>query len=553
MKIAPLLPTVLYLLLCTKILQAQQRSSWEIIQTEIFNQNCIGCHLEGSSFARQSGLVLTGDVAYENLIDVPPRNSQAAADGLMLVSSEGRLTAPHRSFLWEKINQANQAHFYNDHPNYGSLMPLGQQSLTNGQIAFIQQWIENGASRDEVIADSTLLQDTTRYEPPEFQALAPPTQGHQFHLGPFNVWSADKWDREFLYYEPYPTTEDLFIKRYEISMRPGSHHFIMYHYPSGKATPEPQTYRDIRSSSGSYNLVPALQLNDLFPFFFFIGTQVPYTSYHFPEGVALRVPSGSGFDLNLHSVNRTGETQIGEVYVNLHTVDRSEVTHAAQYDNFGNYDITLPPNQTTTLAYTGTFTETRHIIQMWSHSHEHTTEFKIEGVGGDYDKELIYWTNDWEHPPFLQFDPPLTMQAGEGFRLTTTYQNNTNGTITFGPLSTDEMQFVFYLYYTGNVSSVQSEQKIPSEYALHQNYPNPFNPETTIRYTLPERSDVSLKIYNLLGREITTLVYAQQNAGTKRISWDGRDRFGSEVSSGIYIYRLAAGKFVFARKMMVLR
>jgi hypothetical protein len=83
---------------------------------------------------------------------------------------------------------------------------------------------------------------------------------------------------------------------------------------------------------------------------------------------------------------------------------------------------------------------------MWSHSHEHTLEFRIEGVGGEHDGELLYWTNDWEHPPLLELDPPLTFEAGDQVRLVTTYNNWTNQLIEFGPLSSDEMQFMFYIY-----------------------------------------------------------------------------------------------------------
>jgi hypothetical protein len=90
---------------------------------------------------------------------------------------------------------------------------------------------------------------------------------------------------------------------------------------------------------------------------------------------------------------------------------------------------------------------------LWSHSHEHTVEFRIEGVGGEHDGELLYWTNDWEHPPLFYFDPPLTFEAGDQVRLVTTYDNWTDETIEFGPLSSDEMQFMFYIYYTGDLST----------------------------------------------------------------------------------------------------
>ncbi|MCH7679852.1 T9SS type A sorting domain-containing protein [candidate division KSB1 bacterium] len=528
--------------------RAQETSTFQIIQTQIFNTNCISCHQPGTSFARQSGLVLTEGSAFGNLVDVVPKNAAAVADGLVRVTSEGGEFAPHKSFLWEKINAPEQNHFYQDHQNYGSLMPLGLDYLTNGQLAFIKQWMIAGAPASEAVANVTLLADTTRYTPPDFVALDPPQKGFQLHLGPYDVWPAELHDREFMYYQPYPTTEDIFVTRYEISITQNSHHFLLYNYPDGTTTPIPNVFRDVRNAQGVGNIVHLIQLGNLFPFQLFIGTQLPYLNYYFPPGVALRLPAGSGFDLNSHSVNRSGEPQQGEVYVNIHTVDPGEVQRAADYDFFGNFNISLPPNATTTLTYDGFFDEKRQIIQMWSHSHEHTLEFNIYRIGGEDDGERIYWTSDWEHPPFLGFDPPLTVNPGEGFRLVTTYDNWTNNKIEFGPLSSDEMQFVFFLYYTGEVVASVDQETLPENFRVEQNYPNPFNPATKIRYSLPKNGLVTLKIYNVLGREVQTLISEIQTQGEHLVEFDG-----SALSSGIYFYKLEAAGLSEVKKMILMK
>ena len=121
-----------------------QESTWSRIQGKILNNNCIIYHYAGSSFARQSGLVLTQDVAYENLVDVEPRNRSAAEDSLLKVSSEGGIMGLGFSFLWDKINAPDQLHLFNDHPNYGAIMPLGLSYLTNSELSFIRTWIEAG-------------------------------------------------------------------------------------------------------------------------------------------------------------------------------------------------------------------------------------------------------------------------------------------------------------------------------------------------------------------------------------------------------------------------
>ena len=549
-----------WLLLTCAALFAQQPDTWPVIQEQIINPKCTICHFSGSTFARQSGLVLTADSAYQELTQELPHNTAARNDGLVRLSRTGGLPGIEQSFIWEKINAPNQEHFYNDHPNYGSLMPLGLPALTNGQLAFIEAWIAAGSPDQGAVADTALLQDTSSYAPPPFVALNPPAQGFQLHLGPYSVWNSALHDREFLYFDPYQTTEDLYISRYEIAYRPGSHHFILYNYPDGKSAPAPQIYRDLRNEQGQIDFLVALQLGNLFPFAFFIGSQTPLVNYAFQPGVALRLPAGSGFDFNVHSVNRGDSAIIGEVYVNMHTVDFSEVQHVADYDNFGNFNFTLPPNQVTTISKTFTFSEQRHIISMWSHAHEHMTQFRIEGVGGAHDGELLYWTNDWAHPPTLELDPPLTFEAGDQIKLVTTYNNWTNNWINYGPLSTDEMQFVFYIYYTGQVTGLDHDapQTAVESFSLAQNYPNPFNPTTLISYTigtrqLPATGNVTLTIYDLLGRKTKTLVNESKSAGKYSVTWDGRDAMGNPMSSGIYIYRLQAGNYVQNRKMLLIR
>jgi hypothetical protein len=95
--------------------------------------------------------------------------------------------------------------------------------------------------------------------------------------------------------------------------------------------------------------------------------------------------------------------------------------------------------------------------------------------------------------------------------------------------------------------------QVPVGFTLEQNYPNPFNPATTIRYQLPKASRVILKIYNIFGHEVRTLVNERQSAGVNSVVWDGRDQSGKEVSSGIYIYRLQAGESIQSRKMSFVR
>lgn len=109
-------------------------------------------------------------------------------------------------------------------------------------------------------------------------------------------------------------------------------------------------------------------------------------------------------------------------------------------------------------------------------------------------------------------------------------------------------------FYHGILVGIDDRSaSLPRKVTLHQNYPNPFNPSTTIKYDLPEDGKVTLKIYNVLGQEVRTLVSKHVRAGYHKVVWDGKNNFGVTVGSGLYVYRLQTGKNVLARKMMFLK
>jgi len=95
--------------------------------------------------------------------------------------------------------------------------------------------------------------------------------------------------------------------------------------------------------------------------------------------------------------------------------------------------------------------------------------------------------------------------------------------------------------------------QIPSEFALGQNYPNPFNPITRMDYLLPRRSDVSIRVYNMLGQEIITLLRQEQPYGKYSVSWNGLDKSGKQVASGVYFTELKAGSIRKTKKMLLLK
>ena len=103
------------------------------------------------------------------------------------------------------------------------------------------------------------------------------------------------------------------------------------------------------------------------------------------------------------------------------------------------------------------------------------------------------------------------------------------------------------------VTSVEALNAIPASFELSQNFPNPFNPTTKISYALPSNAFVSIRIYDMLGREVKALVNREMNAGNHSVEWNGENGAGIKVASGAYIYRIDAGSFISTKKMIMLK
>jgi hypothetical protein len=113
---------------------------------------------------------------------------------------------------------------------------------------------------------------------------------------------------------------------------------------------------------------------------------------------------------------------------------------------------------------------------------------------------------------------------------------------------------IIVLEYTGLATSVDDYAEIPDRYVLDQNYPNPFNPTTSIEFELPAATTVSVRVYNVMGQLVRTLVDAEmKEAGRHGVVWDGRNAAGYRVASGTYVYTLDYGDSRKARSMVLLK
>jgi hypothetical protein len=150
--------------------------------------------------------------------------------------------------------------------------------------------------------------------------------------------------------------------------------------------------------------------------------------------------------------------------------------------------------------------------------------------------------NEWEDP--VRISTPNV------------FQPDFNSKVGFLGNSTDDCLVLWsdinfgglYATYCAATSDVNGEQQLPQNYSLSNNYPNPFNPSTDFEFRIAEPGFVTIKIYDVLGNEVASLVNEEKPAGSYKISFDA-----SGLSSGVYFYRLTSGSFVETKNMILLR
>ncbi|SVA39623.1 uncharacterized protein METZ01_LOCUS92477, partial [marine metagenome] len=316
-------------------------------------------------------------------------------------------------------------------------------------------------------------------------------------------------------------------------------------------------YRDIRDENGNY--IPETFAHMAYQHFV-TGSQYQVFNYNLPEGVAFKLDPQYGIDQNSHYLNYTNDTTYGEVYANLHMVLLSEIEHVAEILQLGETNLQLPPQEVTTVNKTvwieDEFGEPITVIQLMSHAHLNNESFSVyrRNQNDPGVRELIYLALDWEHPPIHQYDPPLEFGIDEGIEMEAVYNNETNEMIEFGFLSTDEMMFLFGIYYTNETVGVdRTDQGLPGQFSISAPYPNPFNPSTTIEYSLPKGNAVNITVYDLMGNKVRTLIDDDKAAGTWSILWDSKNESGVSVAAGIYFFNIRTNHFYYTKKAVLLK
>lgn len=436
-----------------------ENSAYHDIQEAVFDKSCASsaCH---AAPANSFGLNLSYGLSYENLVGRAPNNPAAAAAGMKLVDPGN----PENSFLLTKLMGPTAA-------EQGQRMPFGGGVIHTGKIEAVRKWIEAGAPQTGKIAgigDLGVLRDPDEvFEPP---APPVPGEGYQLHLPPFKIEPGT--ERE-VYYKTQiadengnPVEGDIFINRVEIFYPAGSHHFILYRL----------TEAGLAKGILENGIIPDIAVNPQDEFreldpedsdlvlghfgvdrLFVVGTQTDDTLFKFPEGVGLRMPGDTIYDLNSHYINLLGdETLIGETYVNIYTIPEEEVQYEAVEIFVSNRSINVPPGTTRVAKMTwhvedeldrrGHDTDTAlNVFLLTSHMHRHGELFEIfQGSTGD----LLHRSIAYDDAPITPFDPVLRLDSEDTLKFQCVHNNyDTNEPLKFGLTSEDEMCIIFGYYY----------------------------------------------------------------------------------------------------------
>ncbi len=205
-------------------------------------------------------------------------------------------------------------------------------------------------------------------------------------------------------------------------------------------------------------------------------------------------------------------------------------------------------------VFAGTYGDGLYITEddgtTWTKSANLSASF-IYSITIDQDGKI--YVSSWEAGVFVSEDDGQTWTSlgmiGFGVSSLMVSQSSTNSTIPAGTVFAGTSDGKLYMKNTNGVTGIgDSKEIIPTTFALEQNYPNPFNPSTTINYSIPVAGNYQLKVYNIIGEEMATLLNGETNAGMYSVHFDA-----SGLSSGIYLYRLIGNNVNIVRKMILMK
>lgn len=350
---------------------------------------------------------------------------------------------------------------------------------------------------------------------------------------------------------------------------------------SGSAPPRRLTPASVYDPDGHHMIMwsgqgPGVFYNDVWSFDFGTGAWSAYTPAGGPpeirygvgytwDPLAADLVTFAGFTSNgrYHDVWRFNASAVTWTDASPATGPLERCLHAACYDAVGRRMIMYggqnsgPLDDLWALDFdTGTWTELlpspkpagRYFTAMvYDAANRRATMFggqtQLSAVNEVWAFDL--WTNAW-----TQLAPAGTAPTSR-YGSAAIYDGANDRMIVFGGFDTAVRNDVWALEGLSETST--GVEPLPARAILHPNHPNPFNPSTTIRFELAARGPASLRVYDVRGHLVRTLVDGDADAGTTSVTWDGRDDSGRAVASGVYVYRLRTGSTAESRKMVLLK
>ncbi len=534
-----------------------QSSTFEKMHT-IFKANCTtGCH-SGDNPAAKLDLTGSLDEVYNRIINAEPLNPYAKEQGFKLVNPG----FPDKSFLFRKCNN-NLYHTSKLDEKEGKVMPIGQPALSEVDIEIMRQWIQEGAPKDKIVDNETLI--TQYYEEgglPRLERPAPPKAGEGFQIYFGTVFLAPGEEVEVIKKVQLALKEKVEVNRIELFMDQFSHHLIISKFDEAESKQYPNDLQTIGSI--------AEQTVHLLNSAFVAITQTDYLNLELPDKTAFVWRTGNDLSINYH-VKNYSESSIfpGEVYVNVYTQDSgvAEREMRSSLHIYGNFNpLILNIDNTGTDI---TFTMERNFNALWDiwiiqgHTHQLGVDYdmflrNIDGTKGEqiyegyYDLDYTFNQGyfDFEHPPIKKFEPMLTVDMNRGLIYEAIYNNSGDKPVGFGLTTEDEM-FVTYLLYTvadpGQLIPVNEYSNLSNE-VLMEVFPNPFSNETTVKYTLNKGGAVDVALFNLTGQKIHQLQSKKLPADNYQITLNKNEY---NLNSGIYLLRLSTEQEVVEKKIVV--
>jgi len=266
----------------------------------------------------------------------------------------------------------------------------------------------------------------------------------------------------------------------------------------------------------------------------------------------------TGFDYVTIKYNSSGAQQWARRYNRAN--NWTDIPHSLAVDDSGNAYVTGETHYSNGSQY-ATIKYSPSGEQLWValynyQNGEHGYALALDKYGG------IYVTGEsWGGLFGTRYDFATVKYSAAGVQQ---WVIRTSGSVDEVPghIAVDTLGNVYVAGNDGHYHTIKYNQitgvepvsnELPTEFKLYQNYPNPFNPQTIIRFDIASKSNVTLKIFNMLGQEIRTLINSEVTPREKSVVWDGKNNFGTIVNSGIYVYELRAGDFRNSKKMVFIK